>query len=124
MRNDLADSVPAFSAGGYCEQIWYRQVCLLFDVVHPAFPLPAISTIPQGALRDGLKEAVMVRDMPAPCKFPTLNDNCSLLWSHKDNDLVPHPVSTYGLKLCLNTQSDIRLLLILSAQSTAKTVSG
>ena len=32
--------LPDFSAGGPCEQFWHGQGCPLFDVVHPAFPLP------------------------------------------------------------------------------------
>ena len=35
----------------------------------------------------------MVRDMPEPCKFPSL-DSCQkwFLQTHKEVDLVPHPV--------------------------------
>ena len=34
------DPLPVFSAGGPCEQFWHGHGCPLFDVVHPAFPLP------------------------------------------------------------------------------------
>ena len=45
------DLLPVFSAGGPCEQFWHGQGYLLFDVVNPAFPLPATaSPIPQGVL--------------------------------------------------------------------------
>ena len=55
------DPLPVFSAGGPCEQFWHRQGCPLFDVVHPAIPLPttASPTI-QGAPKDGFGEAVVV----------------------------------------------------------------
>ena len=33
------DHLSVFSAGGPCELFWHGQVCPLFDVVHPAFPL-------------------------------------------------------------------------------------
>ena len=43
-----------------CEQFWYRQGCLLFDVVLSAFPLPTTASLTlQGALKDGLGEAVV-----------------------------------------------------------------
>ena len=49
-----------FSAGGPCKQIWHGHICPVFDVVHPAFPLPTTaSSIPQDALKDGLGEAVV-----------------------------------------------------------------
>ena len=67
----LRDPLPVFSAGGPCEQF-----CPLFDVVHPAFPLPTTaSPALQGALKDGFGEAVVVCNMPAPCKFLSL-DSC------------------------------------------------
>ena len=48
----------------------------LFDVVHPAFPLPTTaSPTVQGALKDGFGEAVVARDMPEPCEFPSF-DSC------------------------------------------------
>ena len=64
------DPFPFFfsSAGGPCEQFWHGQRCPVFDVVHPAFSLPTTaSPSPQGALK-----AVMVCDMPEPCKFRLL----------------------------------------------------
>ena len=88
------DPLPVFSEGGSCEQFWHGQGCPLFDVVHPAFPLPttASSTL-QGALRDGIGEAAVVCDMPEPCKFTSLN-SCQkrFLWTHKEADLALHPV--------------------------------
>ena len=75
-------------------QFWHRQRCPLFDVVHPAFPLPTMaSTTLQGVLEDGFGEAVVACDMPEPRKFPSL-DSCQkrFLWIHKDVDLTLHPV--------------------------------
>ena len=69
------------------------QRCALLDVVHPAFPLPTTaSPILQGALKDGFGEAVVVCNMPEPCKFPFL-DSCQkrFLWTHEEVDLAPHP---------------------------------
>ena len=66
----------------------------LFDVVHPAFPLPTTaSPTLQGALEDGLGEAVVAYDMPKQCKFPS-PDSCQkrFLWTHEEVDLAPHPV--------------------------------
>ena len=90
-----------FSAGGLCEQFWHGLGCPLFDVVHPAFPLPATpSPTLQGALKDGFGEAVVACDMPEPCKFPSL-DCCQkrFLWTHKEIDLAPHPVVGLVLQL-------------------------
>ena len=80
-------------------QLWHGQGCPLFDVVHPAFPLPATaSPIVQGALKDGFGEGVVACDMPEPFKFPSLA-SCQkrFLWSLKEVDLVAHPV--VGLSL-------------------------
>ena len=66
----------------------------LFDVVHPAFSLPTTaSPTLQDALKGGLGEAVVVRDMPEPCEFPSFN-SCQkrFLWTRKEVDLAPHPV--------------------------------
>ena len=85
------DPLPVSSAGGLCE---HGQGCPLSDVVHPAFPLPAMaSPTIQGALKDRFGEAVMVSDMPEPCKFPSL-DSCQkrLLRTNKEVDLALHPV--------------------------------
>ena len=88
------DLLPVFSAQGPCEQFWHGQGSPLFDVVHPAFPLPtmALPTL-QGALKNAFGEAVMVNDMPEPCKFPSL-DSCQkrFLWTHKEVDHAPHPI--------------------------------
>ena len=74
------DPLPVFSAGGPCQQFWPGQGCPLFDVVHPAFPLPttALPTC-QGTLKDGCGEAVMACVMPEPCKFPSLG-SCTGSW--------------------------------------------
>ena len=69
-------------------------MCPIFDVVHPAFPVPttASSTL-QGVLNDSFAEAVVACDMPEPCQFPS-PDSCQKrsLWTHKEVDLPPHPV--------------------------------
>ena len=88
------DPLPVFFAGGPCEQFWQEQGCPLFDVVHPAFPLPATaSSTHQCALKDGFGEAVVACHMPESCKFPSL-DSCHkrFLWTHKEVDLALHPV--------------------------------
>ena len=81
-------------AVGHLERFWHRQGRLLSDVVQPTFPLltTALPTV-QSTLRDGPEEAVMVHDLPRPCKFPSL-DGCQkrFLWTHKEDDLAPHPV--------------------------------
>ena len=90
MTDDSADSLPVFSAEGCCAQFWHRQECLLFDVVHPAFPLPTTaSPTLKGALGDGLGRPVVALDMPKPCKSLSL-DSCRKrsLWTHKEVDLV------------------------------------
>ena len=69
------------------------MTCPLFDVVHPAFPLPTTaSPALQDALKDGVGEAVDACDMPEPCEFPSL-DSCQkrFLWAQKEVDLAPHP---------------------------------
>ena len=38
------DDLPVFSAEGPCEQLWHGQGCPLFDIVHPAFPLPTTAS--------------------------------------------------------------------------------
>ena len=61
MTEDLAEILfQSFSAVGTCEQLLHGQEYPLFDVVHPAFPLPttALPTF-QGALKDGFGEAVV-----------------------------------------------------------------
>ena len=65
-RNPL----PVLSAGGPYEQLSHGHGFPLFDVVHPAFPLPTTaSPTLHGALMDGVGEAVAACDMPEPCKF-------------------------------------------------------
>ena len=87
-----ADYLPAFSAGGDCEPFWHGQGRPLVDAVHPAFPLPtmALPTL-QGALKDGFEEAVVVCNVPGPCKL-LIFDSCQkrFLRTHKEVDLAPH----------------------------------
>ena len=66
----------------------------VFDIVHPAFPLPTtVSPTLQGALKDGSRQTVVACDMPEPCKFPSPN-SCKerFLWTNREADLAPHPV--------------------------------
>ena len=95
MTDDSAEVLfQSFLPGGLCEQFWLGQGCLLFDVVHPAFPLPTTaSPTVQVALKDGFGEVVVACDMPEPCKFPSL-DSCQkrFLWTHKRVHLAPQPV--------------------------------
>ena len=93
-RRFSRDPLPVFSAGGPCEQFWQGQICPLFDVVHPAFPLlTTMSLTLQGALKDGFGKAVMACDMTKPCKLLFLG-SCQkrFLWTHKGVDLALHPV--------------------------------
>ena len=64
MKDDSAEILfqfVCFSAGGPCEQFWQGQGCPLFDVVHPAFPMPTTaSPTLQDALKDGFGVAVVV----------------------------------------------------------------
>ena len=54
-------------------KFWHGQGCPLFDVVHPAFPLlTTASPNPQGALKDGFGEAVMVREFNHDVKWSEL----------------------------------------------------
>ena len=53
-----------FYGGGLREQFRHEQGRPLFDVVHPAFPPPtAVLPTSQCALKDGVGEAVVLRDM-------------------------------------------------------------
>ena len=99
-RGDMMDDpLPVFISEGPCEQFWHGQGCPLFDVVHPAFPLPtkALPTL-EGALKDGFGEAVVTCDMLELCMFPSF-DTCQkrCLRTHKEGDLAPH--SFVGLVL-------------------------
>ena len=61
------DPLPVFPAGDPCEQFWHGQIYPLFDVVHPAFPLPTTASASLlGALKDGSGEDVVACDMPEP----------------------------------------------------------
>ena len=82
------DPLPVFSAGGPCEQLWHRQGCPLFDVVHPTFPLPtAASPVLRGALKDGFREAIVACDMPEPCKFPSPEETTRYLHASRRQTL-------------------------------------
>ena len=73
--------------------MWHGRGCPLFDVVHPAFPLPTMaSPTLQGVLKDDFGDVVAC-DMPEPCKFPSL-DSCQnrFPWAHTEVVLVPLPV--------------------------------
>ena len=44
MRDDSAEILfQSFQRGGLHKQFWHGQGCPLFDVIHPAFPLPAMA---------------------------------------------------------------------------------
>ena len=74
MRDDSAEILLQTSAGAHFEQFWHGQGCPLFDVVHPAFPLPTTaSPTLHGVLKDGFGEVVVACDIPEPCKFPSLD---------------------------------------------------
>ena len=70
------DPLPVFSVGGPCEQSWHGHGCLLFDVVHQAFPVPtAKSPTRHCAPEDDLdlsKQAVVAYDMSGACSFRLL----------------------------------------------------
>ena len=59
----------------------------------------SITTL-QGALKDGSGEAVVVCDMPEPCKFLSL-DSCQkrFLWTHKAVALALQPVIGLALQV-------------------------
>ena len=40
----------------------------------------------------------MARDVPEPCKFPSLDSYQKFLWTHKEVDLAPHPVVSLVLQ--------------------------
>ena len=89
------DPLPFVFAGGHCKQVWHGQGCPLFDVVHPAFPLPTTaSPTLQGVLKDGFREADMARDVSEQCEFPSPN-SCQkrFLWACKEVDLASHPAA-------------------------------
>ena len=92
-RGDIKDDSAVFSAGGPWEKVRHEEGCPLFGVVPPAFPPPTTASLTlHGVLKDSFAAAVVVCDMPEPCKFPSL-DSCqkSFLWTHKKVDLAPHP---------------------------------
>ena len=77
-----------FSAGGHC-------ACTGRDV--HSLMLSSISSVDhgvaQGTLKDGFGEAVVTCDMPALCKFLSLDSRQKrFMWTHKEVDLAPHPV--------------------------------
>ena len=43
-----------------------------YPVVHPAFPLPTTASLAfKDAPKDSFGEAVVARDMPEPCEYPS-----------------------------------------------------
>ena len=62
MRDDSAEIFfQSFSVGSLCEQSWHGQGCPLFDVVHPAFPLPTTaSPTLQGDLKENLESMLVL----------------------------------------------------------------
>ena len=95
MRDDSAEILlKVFSAGDPCEQLWHGHVCSLFNCCLCSIPsadngVAHSPRCPEGEIRD----PVVLCDTPEPCKFPSL-DSCQekILWTHKQVDLVPHPV--------------------------------
>ena len=88
MIQQRSSSSQPFSVEGHHQQFWSGQ-----DIVHPAFPLPAMaSSTLQDTQGDGFGEAVVACDMPKPRKFTSLDRRKKrLLWAHKEVDLDPHP---------------------------------
>ena len=76
MRDDSAEILFQFlfSARGHPH----------FDVVRPAFPLPAASSpIVQGALKGGFGEPVVACDMLEPFEFPPLvRCQSRIMWAY------------------------------------------
>ena len=72
-RRFSRNSLPVFSAGVLVSGSGMGKD-VLFYVDHLAFPLPTTaSPTLQGALKDGLGEAVVACDMHELCKFPSLD---------------------------------------------------
>ena len=71
-RGDMRDDSAVIFQSFFCTRPLIVR-CPLFDIVHPAFPLPT-TTSPtlQGALKHGFGEAVVACDTPELCKFPSL----------------------------------------------------
>ena len=67
MRDDSLsrDPLPVFSAGGHCGQNWHGYEC-------PPSISSANHGVVQGAVKGGFGKAVVARDMPEPCEFPSL----------------------------------------------------
>ena len=86
------DPLPVLPAEDPCDQFWHGQGCPLFDVVHPAFPLPTkASPTFQDALKDSFEEAAMAHDMSEPCKILSLDKyQKRFLWTNKEVDLASH----------------------------------
>ena len=87
MADDSAEILfQSFLQEAPCEQFWHGRGCSLFNVVHPAFPLPIkASPTLQSTMKNGFGEAVMACDTPEPSKFLSLD-------SYREIDLAPHPV--------------------------------
>ena len=103
MKDDSAEILSqSFSAGDRHEQFWHGQRRPLFDVVRPAFSSATAEPFNlQVALKDGFGEAVLARDMPEPCEFPSL-DSCQkkFLWTPKKVGLGSHLWSCVPSRRC------------------------
>ena len=66
MKDDTAEILfQSFLQEALVSSFWHGQGCPLFDVVHPAFPLPTrASPTLKDAPKDGFVEAVV------PCEIP------------------------------------------------------
>ena len=93
MTDNSAHSLPAFSAGGHCEQFWHGKGCPLFDAVHPPFPLltTALPFLP-GALKYCFGEAFVACSIPVPCEFLSFDSyRKRFLRTDEEVDLAPRP---------------------------------
>ena len=82
-RDDSAELLfQSFPQEALLGSFGFSRDVSLFDVVHPAFPLPTMaSPTLQGALKDGFGEDVLACDMPEPCKFLSLKRGAKLTMS-------------------------------------------
>ena len=73
MTNDSTEILFLCFLQVHCEQLWHGQRCPLFDLVHPAFPLPTTaSPTLQHALKDVLKMLSWRVTCPNHASFPLL----------------------------------------------------
>ena len=99
----LSRDLQVFPAGGQREQLWHRQGCPPFDLVHPAFSLPT-TTSPtlQGdpGPKYGFGQTVVECDRPEPREFPSLDQfQKRFLAGHREADLAAHPVFSLVLQV-------------------------